>query len=201
MESLDTTGVTFRQLASSATAIIFERSRDYLQLLPIISSLPSPLKLLGFGKWGSVWVADADKMRVLEDALKVMKESGRPLETIQLDCSISSHGPRHITTRLIQVITGHAFFGNYYKRFRPLDPTSCACDRHTLQTREHIICECPLYHHARHHLREVSPTLSLPIILGSKKGLAALAKFLAASSAFTKVPAPGVPVPHDTPNG
>jgi ribonuclease HI len=158
------------------------------------------------------WAKEASKIRATLEWTRQWQESPRhnhaavalrtppstkPWRLFRENCS----GPRHITTRLIQVITGHAFFGNYYKRFRPMDPTSCACDNYTLQTREHVICDCPLFNHARYLLREVSPTLSLPVILGTQKGLAALAKFLATSSAFVKASTPGATMYQDAPTG
>jgi hypothetical protein len=72
-----------------------------------------------------------------------------------------------------------------------------------LQTREHILRECPLHELARHHLREASRTLSLPVLLGSPKGLAAVARFLDSSNAFVKTstrPAPA-PLPQATLDG
>ena len=43
-----------------------------------------------------------------------------------------------------------------------------------------------IYNAHRHHLRAVSRTLSLPIILGTKPGLEALPKFVNESHAFSK---------------
>ncbi|KAG6889956.1 hypothetical protein C0992_003436 [Termitomyces sp. T32_za158] len=54
------------------------------------------------------------------------------------------------------------------------------------QTREHVIQTCPEYEEHRHILREVDEQLELRILLGTKEGLEATAKFLAKSSAFTK---------------
>ncbi|KAJ6453146.1 hypothetical protein C8R45DRAFT_847281, partial [Mycena sanguinolenta] len=54
------------------------------------------------------------------------------------------------------------------------------------QSREHLLCECPRYEDQRHILREASRDLSLPELLGTKEGIAATAKFLEESGAFTK---------------
>ena len=91
--------------------------------------------------------------------------------------------------RLIQCRTGHGFFGEYYNRFVPSESVDCKCGE-PYQTREHLLCECPQYEDQRHVLREASRDLSLPEILGTKDGIAALAKFLEASGAFTKTGKP-----------
>lgn len=106
----------------------------------------------------------------------------------------SLSGGRDSTCRLVQALTGHCFAGSYYRRFRPTDPTGCPCGQANLQTREHIIRECPLHSHARHHLYKVSPNLDLPVILGSPAGLEAFAAFISASAAFSK---PSMSVPPD----
>jgi hypothetical protein len=155
---------------------------------PLVSSTISwakeASKVRASQEWRRRWL---DKPRINHAAVALRTPpSTKPWRLFRENCS----GPRHITTRLIQAITGHAFFGNYYSRFRPSDPTACPCGQTPRQTREHIICECSLHEHARHHLRKVSKTLSLPIILGSFKGLSAFVKFLADSTAFTKTSTP-----------
>jgi len=112
---------------------------------------------------------------------------------------------REVFGRLTQCRTGHGYFGEYYGRFVPSESTSCPnCDE-IIQTREHIIRECPRYDRYRHVLQKVSPTVLLPEILGTKEGIRALAKFLEKSGAFTKTGAPrGLPRPpseHDPPEG
>ncbi|KIJ65523.1 hypothetical protein HYDPIDRAFT_58992, partial [Hydnomerulius pinastri MD-312] len=80
---------------------------------------------------------------------------------------------------------GHGFRGDYYARFVPSESTECQCG-HPLQTREHILSDCPLFEPHRHHLRSVSHSISPPFILGTKAGLKALNKFIQASRAFAK---------------
>ncbi|KAK0455776.1 uncharacterized protein EV420DRAFT_1553204 [Desarmillaria tabescens] len=62
-----------------------------------------------------------------------------------------------------------------------------------MQTRDHIIRECPRYNGHRDGLRKVSRDLYLPDILGTKRGIEALAAFLEKSGAFTKTGAPKRP--------
>jgi hypothetical protein len=107
-------------------------------------------------------------------------------------------GWRDVSSRVTQVITGHAFTGEYYRRFVPSEPVGCPCGA-TLQTRQHILRVCRLHAHARHHLRKVSANVSLPIIFGCQKGLVALVKILAASDAFKKTTMPPDPAHHFMP--
>ncbi|PCH42037.1 hypothetical protein WOLCODRAFT_33963, partial [Wolfiporia cocos MD-104 SS10] len=60
------------------------------------------------------------------------------------------------------------------------------CDQDLYQSRTHIIVQYPLHEHARHILRTVSPTITLPILFNTKRGLNALANFFARSNAFKK---------------
>ncbi|KIJ57827.1 hypothetical protein HYDPIDRAFT_61421, partial [Hydnomerulius pinastri MD-312] len=83
---------------------------------------------------------------------------------------------------------GHGFRGDYYARFVPSESTECQCG-HPLQTREHILSDCPLFEPYRHHLRAVSHSISPPFILGTKAGLTALTKFTQSSRAFAKATA------------
>ncbi|KAJ6546137.1 hypothetical protein B0H10DRAFT_2131789 [Mycena sp. CBHHK59/15] len=53
---------------------------------------------------------------------------------------------------------------------------------------------CPQYEDHRHLLKDVSRDISLPEILGTKDGIAALAKFLEESGAFTKTGTPHRPL-------
>lgn len=96
------------------------------------------------------------------------------------------NGSVEITSRTIRALTGHAFMGEYYRRFVPTERVKCPCG-HRIQTRDHIIMDCVLHENARHHLRKVTRSLSIPIILGTDKGLTAFAKFLANTDAFSKL--------------
>lgn len=92
---------------------------------------------------------------------------------------------RKVFGRIVQCRTGHAFIGEYYKQFVPSENVDCPCGAE-FQTREHILCECPRYETHREILSKASKHLSLPEILGTKKGIEALNEFLERSGAFTK---------------
>ena len=49
-------------------------------------------------------------------------------------------------SHIAHVLTNHAPTGEYRTRFFPDEPTACPhCDEDTLQTRRHILTECPWY--------------------------------------------------------
>ncbi|PCH41828.1 glycosyltransferase family 5 protein [Wolfiporia cocos MD-104 SS10] len=99
-------------------------------------------------------------------------------------------GACDVHARLVQTLLGHGHFGKYYQRFVPTESPYCPCGGTTVQTRSHILRDCPLHDDARIHLRQVSPALNLQTILTTKKGLTALSRFPAGSTAFTKSVAP-----------
>jgi hypothetical protein len=96
-------------------------------------------------------------------------------------------GPRHVHTRIVQTILGHGFTGEFYQRFLPNLPSECPCGTVMTQTRSHILADCPDHEEHRGILAAASQDLSTPILLGTFKGLSALARFIAASNAFRKV--------------
>jgi len=73
----------------------------------------------------------------------------------------------------------------YYARQSIDEPVDCSCGA-PLQTREHILVDCPQYATWRHLLQKHSPALSPTAILGTKEGIKVLSAFIAKSGAFTK---------------
>lgn len=81
--------------------------------------------------------------------------------------------------------SGHGFFGEYYAKFVPSENSSCPCGmRH--QTRAHILTECPLYADHHHLLSDAVPSMHIPDLIGTDKGISAVAEFLRNTGAFTK---------------
>ena len=107
---------------------------------------------------------------------------------------------REVFGRVTQCRTGHAYTGEFRRSFLPLsqDPITCPCDNKSIETREHILRECPRFEQQRNILEKASPTIALPEILGTKKGIAALSEFLIASGAFTRTGT--TPTPAKAPN-
>ena len=95
---------------------------------------------------------------------------------------------REVFGRVLQCRTGHSYTGEFRQSFLPLspDPTACPCDPETLETRSHILRECPRFEQHRHILKKVSRDIVLPDILGTKKGITALADFIYKSGAFSR---------------
>ncbi|KZV94332.1 hypothetical protein EXIGLDRAFT_611830 [Exidia glandulosa HHB12029] len=86
--------------------------------------------------------------------------------------------------RLTQCRSGHAHTGEYYRSInKPERGVACCCGA-AVQTRDHLLVECPLYERYRHILRNASPELSVTHLLGTEAGVAATAKFLRRSRAF-----------------
>ncbi|KAF5350420.1 hypothetical protein D9758_012444 [Tetrapyrgos nigripes] len=96
---------------------------------------------------------------------------------------------REVFGRVTQCRTGHGFIGEYYKRFVPDENVDCPCGE-ALQTREHVLCDCPIYEPHRDILRGASENLEMPELLGTKDGIEALTEFIQKSGAFTKTGKP-----------
>ncbi|KAF8308862.1 hypothetical protein DL93DRAFT_2047216, partial [Clavulina sp. PMI_390] len=88
-------------------------------------------------------------------------------------------------SRLNQMWTGHAHTGSHYGRFVPSEPTECPCG-HYLQTRQHILQDCPDCDRFRHLLGEDEEDRSMEELLGTRKGVARLAEFIEVTDAFAK---------------
>ncbi|KAJ6622184.1 hypothetical protein B0H10DRAFT_1788400, partial [Mycena sp. CBHHK59/15] len=84
---------------------------------------------------------------------------------------------------------GHCVTGEHYSKFVPSEDVDCPCGEAS-QTREHLLRECPLYEDQRYILENLSRDVSPPEILGTKKGIEALAEFLDKSGVFTKTGKP-----------
>ena len=95
---------------------------------------------------------------------------------------------REIFGRVIQCRTGHSYTGDFRRSFLPQsqEPITCPCDNETIETREHILRECSRFSQHCDILKEVSRTVALPEILGTKEGISALSNFLKKTTAFTR---------------
>ena len=93
-------------------------------------------------------------------------------------------------SRLIQFCTGHAHVGEYYKRFiRTKDP-SCGCG-HVIQTRHHIVRECPRYLNQQ-PLLGTGRNAQLNRLVGTETGIKCLSKFITCMKAMDKHKPPDI---------
>jgi len=85
----------------------------------------------------------------------------------------------------MQCRIGHSYFRDYYQSTVPSESISCPCGEE-IQTWKHIIDTCPQYENHCQILHNVSSSIYMLDILGTKQGIAALSKFLKRTGAFTK---------------
>ncbi|QRV96583.1 extracellular metalloproteinase MEP [Ceratobasidium sp. AG-Ba] len=148
-----------------------------------ISWVRSRTKVKAIHAWGRLW-----RSQKHSDHVRLSIRSNPTWKLSKFHDSIGKNRKGHC--RLIQVILGHGFFGEYYQRFKVDEPAECQCDHQTLQTIAHVIRHCPLLDVARAILRKVSKPVLLSDLFGTIKGLRALAVFLNFSNAFSKFSPP-----------
>ncbi|KAJ8508342.1 hypothetical protein ONZ45_g9376 [Pleurotus djamor] len=157
-------------------------AKDAASLQPIIGTTVAWAKANAKAKALEAWVRDwAAAPKTSPSNISLTKPPSLKLDKFHREFS----GSRKVYGRTIQAMLGHAFTGEYFLRFVPArsDYISCTC-ADVLQTRNYILTECPLYEHARHVLRKASSTLSLQFLLGTQKGLRAVASFIQLADAF-----------------
>ncbi|KAF8730607.1 Reverse transcriptase (RNA-dependent DNA polymerase), partial [Rhizoctonia solani] len=81
--------------------------------------------------------------------------------------------PRNVQCRLVQLLTGHGFYGAYSARFHPHIDPQCPCGEPS-QTPEHMLMFCPETEKFRHIITDISPERSWEEIFGTLPGLEAV---------------------------
>ena len=148
--------------------------------------------------WRKQWAKDSPKSSgfALADAIPLSIAPNK----------VFKNTSRELFGRVVQTVTGHSYTGEYYQCFVPTESPWCTCidetSDPTLQTRHHIICECPHYEAFRNILRKNHPNLhahnySLRPLFDPRNGLHDLIHFMHKSGAFTKT---GVPCPKPDPD-
>ncbi|KAG8687973.1 hypothetical protein FRC11_006277, partial [Ceratobasidium sp. 423] len=116
--------------------------------------------------WGRQYAAAIHSPHVVQSLPRPL--SWKPSYVYTLDPS------RGVHTRFNQLILGHGFFGEYYRRFVPTENVGCPCGNVSVQSASHILRDCPLHTEARVRLRKASLFLSLADLFREKKGIKAL---------------------------
>src|SRR5258708_23871372 len=80
-------------------------------------------------------------------------------------------------SRLTQLRTGHAFIGQYYRRFVPTEAVDCSCGD-PIETRLHILQECPPYEEGQNLLNNDEKQFRLAQSLGTHAGSTSVTSFL-----------------------
>lgn len=127
------------------------------------------------GEWKREWSATQGGSCAWADRFKPAFKPKKHFEKL----------PRALYALVLQVRTGHAFTGEYYSRFVPSEDTACGCGVNP-QTHRHILQDCELFEEHRDILRDVSQDVKMADILGTAKGIDALASFIKRSGAFKK---------------
>ncbi|SRR5258708_1682183 len=94
-------------------------------------------------------------------------------------------------SRLIQFRTGHAHIGEYYRRFVKSEDPTCGCG-YAIQTRHHILRDCPRYINQRPLLGS-GRNANLERLIGTEAGIKRLTKFITHTKAIDKHKPPNTP--------
>jgi hypothetical protein len=87
--------------------------------------------------------------------------------------------PRGVLSKITQYRTNHALVGAWYQRFKVQNTEhNCSCGE--LESVKHILTECPNTEEERKILKAVSPEMDDRKLLGTIKGLDAVAEFISA---------------------
>ena len=123
-----------------------------------------------------------------------LKKYPHPPTTGNTTTGPNAEGPKDTFSRLThstfyRFITGHAFTGEYTRRFFPLhtpEQVACQCGE-TVQTIEHVTMHCQLFDNARRrHLMSNGRTWSLKQLLETPKRVQLLLRFLEETRACNK---------------
>jgi len=85
----------------------------------------------------------------------------------------------------MQCRTDHSYFGDYYQSAVPSETIFCS-SREEIRTWKHIIDIYPQYENHHQILYNVSSSIYILDILGTKQSIAVLSKFLERIDVFTK---------------
>ena len=156
----------------------------------------SEIKKLPLREWRKIHDAREDRE---SSGFYQASQSLRPELNLKSRAETFLMAPRPVYSRIVQMATGHGYFGEYFKRFVPSNPTLCTCHEisgapPTLHTRDHILRSCPYFERDRHSLSLFFPRLSNPRWsfgnLFRRDNLPVLANWLSRTDTFSKA---GIP--------
>jgi ribonuclease HI len=93
---------------------------------------------------------------------------------------------RQLASTFYQLKMGHGYFKSYLARINKSDNSRCTCGAN--QTADHLLLSCKWYRRERRQLKETlrENNLTLPLLLHTKKGIAATLCFLEGTKVATR---------------
>ncbi|KAN0118231.1 hypothetical protein V8E52_005492, partial [Russula decolorans] len=144
--------------------------------------------------WGERWHHLPHTSKAYQTAL-TSPPDGKPHHTLYIAHEENTEGEpqakfsRLTHSTLYRFITGHAFTGEYTRRFFPQhtqEQVACQCGE-ALQTVEHVLFSCPRYTAARRrHLTVSGRPRSFPQLLENPERVQSLLRFLEETRACSK---------------
>jgi hypothetical protein len=92
---------------------------------------------------------------------------------------------RVVTSTVAQLRLGHGYFGSYLRHLPSFDTDRCQCGAPS-QTPEHLLLRCPTYAESRTVMKSEVRPFTLRVLLGTKTGMNALARFLSKTNVATR---------------
>ena len=93
---------------------------------------------------------------------------------------------RHLASTFYQLKMGHGYLKAYLARINKTDRPRCSCG--AIQNTEHLLLSCKWYRQERRQMREAleEDSLTLPLLLHTKKGTVATLSFLESTKIATR---------------
>ena len=93
---------------------------------------------------------------------------------------------RLLASTFYQLKLGHGYLNSYLARIGKSDNARCSCG--ATQTAAHLLLSCKWYRRERKELKEMleEDSLTLPLLLHTKKGIAATLTFLESTKLATR---------------
>jgi hypothetical protein len=160
-----------------------------------INSQKEKSKDAAIAAWATKWHQSPHTSKAYQTALTTPPD-GKPHHTFhaarahtRTDETPPDKFSRLTHSTLYRFITGHAFTGEYTRRFFPQhtqEQIACQCGE-PLQTIEHVLLHCPLYTAAcRRHLTVSGRPRSFPQLLENPERVQSLLRFLEETKACNK---------------
>jgi ribonuclease HI len=127
--------------------------------------------------------AMADSKRARPNQYSLARRGSRPARKMK---KWEARLEKRTFALMVQAKSAHAAIGEYYAKMRINEDRACSCGYAPLQTREHILWQCPRYATHRGVLTRAVSDMNTETLFATPRGRMALAKFIVRTGAFTK---------------